>query len=107
MLIRKTFARFYREQIVRDIVFEREVDGKIYWGLGSKEIKDYFEKNKAKFTKPETYTLSEVFLGFAGRDEAEVRQKAKDIAAQLKGGADFEKIVMENSDNPGQGNNKG
>ena len=59
---------FYREQIVRDMVFEREVDGKIYWGLGAKEIKDYFEKNKAKFTKPETYTLSEVFLGFAGRD---------------------------------------
>ena len=98
---------FYREQIVRDMVFEREVDGKIYWGLGSKEIKDYFEKNKAKFTKPETYTLSEIFLGFAGRTEPEVRQKAKDIAAQLKGGADFEKLVMENSDNQDKEKSKG
>ena len=98
---------FYREQIVRDMVFEREVDGKIYWGLGSKEIKDYFEKNKAKFTKPETYTLSEIFLGFAGRTEPEVRQKAKEIAAQLKGGADFEKLVMDTSDNQDKEKSKG
>ena len=39
--------------------------------------------------------------------EAEVRQKAKDIAAQLKGGADFEKIVMENSDNQDKEKSKG
>ncbi|MGI9054557.1 MAG: peptidylprolyl isomerase [Pyrinomonadaceae bacterium] len=97
----------YREQIVRDMVFEREVDGKIYWGLGSKELKDYFEKNKAKFTKPETYSISEIFLGFAGRDEAEVRQKAKDIAAQLKGGANFEKLVIEHSDNQDKETSKG
>lgn len=90
---------YYRDQIVRDMVYEREVDGKIFWGLGSKEIKDYYEKNKAKFTKPETYTLSEIFLSFAGRDEAEVREKAKRLTAELKGGADFEKLVAENSDN--------
>ncbi len=97
----------YRQQMLRDAVFEREVDGKIYWGLGSKEIKDYFEKNKVKFTKPETYKLSEIFLGFAGRDEAQVRQKAKDISTQLKSGADFEKLVMENSDNQDKEKSKG
>lgn len=97
----------YREQIVRDMVFEREVDGKIYWGLGSKEIKDYFEKNKAKFTKPETYSLSEIFLGFAGRTEPEVRERAKKIVAELKGGADFEKLVIDNSDNQDKETSKG
>ncbi len=97
----------YREQITRDIVFEREVDGKIFWGLGSKELRDYFEKNKAKFTKPETYTLSEIFLGFAGRNEADVREKAKELSAQLKAGADFEKLVAEHSDAPGKETSKG
>lgn len=97
----------YREQITRDIVFEREVDGKIFWGLGSKELRDYFEKNKAKFTKPETYTLSEIFLSFAGRTEADVRQKAKELATQLKGGADFEKLVAEHSDAPDKDSTKG
>lgn len=98
---------FYREQLIRDMVFEREVDGKIYWGLGSKELRDYFEKNKAKFTKPETYTLSTIFLGFAGRDENEVREKAKKLSADLKGGADFEKLVADNSDTPGKDTSKG
>lgn len=98
---------FYRGQILRDMVFEHEVDGKIYWGLSSKELKDYFEKNKAKFTKPETYALSEIFLGFAGRTEPEVRAKAKEIVTQLRGGADFEKIVADNSDNQDKDTAKG
>lgn len=98
---------YYRDQIVRDMVFEREVDGKIYWGLGAKEIKDYFEKNKSKFTKPESYTLSEIFLSFAGRSEPEVREKAKKLVAELKAGADFEKLVLENSDDNAKETNKG
>ncbi len=98
---------FYRTQILRDMVFEQEVDTKIYWGLSSKEMKDYFEKNKSKFTKPETYALSEIFLGFAGRSEDEVRQKAKTIIAQLKGGAEFEKLVLDNSDSQDKATSKG
>lgn len=99
--------QLYRDQIVRDMVFEREVDGKIYWGLGNKELKDYFDKNKAKFTKPESFTISEIFLSFAGRDEAAVREKAKKLSADLKGGADFEKLVVDNSDNQDNEKTKG
>lgn len=98
---------FYRDQIIRDMVFEREVDGKIYWGLGSKEIKDYFDKNKAKFTKPESFTLSEIFLSFAGRSEPEIREKAKNIAAALKAGANFEQLVIEHSDDSDKETSKG
>src|SRR6185436_11474678 len=56
------------------------------------------EKHKDKFTKPENVSFSELFLGFAARDETAVREKAKQIYAQLKGGADFAKLVKENSD---------
>ena len=91
---------FYRGQIMRDMVFEQEVDRKIYWGLNPREIKDYFEKNQTKFTKPETVTISEIFLGFAGRDEAVVREKAKTLIAELRAGGDFEKLAVENSDRP-------
>ena len=69
----------WRKQVTRDMVIQREVQAKIYWGLNGKEIKDYFEKNKARFTKPETVSISELFLGFAGRNEAEVREKAKKV----------------------------
>ncbi len=62
---------------------QREVDGKVYWSLSTKELRDYFEKNKAKFTKPETVTLSEIFLNLAGRDKATPMEKAKQIVAEL------------------------
>lgn len=90
----------WRKEMIQGSVLQREVDGKIYWGLSNKEMKDYYDKNKAKFTKPETVTLSEIFLSFAGRDKAEVLEKAKKLVAQLRGGADFVKLALENSDRP-------
>ena len=97
----------WRGQATRDAVLQREVSSKLYWSLSAKEMKDYYEKNKAKFTKPETVALSEIFLSFAGREEAAVREKAKQIVAQLKAGGDFEKIVLENSDRQNVGETKG
>lgn len=90
----------WRKQIVRDTVMQREVSSKVYVGLAPKELKAYYEANKAKFTKPETITISEIFLGFAGRDMDAVRQKAKDLVNQIRGGADFGKLAAENSDRP-------
>ena len=88
----------WRKQITRDRVLQREVQSKVYWQPNGKELKDYYEKHKDKFTKPETISFSELYLGFAGRDEAAVREKAKQLSAQLKSGADFAKLVKENSD---------
>lgn len=94
----KDLRETWRKQATRDRVIQREVQGKIYWGFNGKELKDYYEKNKSKFTTPETVSFSELFLGFAGRDEQAVREKAKLLYAQLKAGGDFAKIVKENSD---------
>lgn len=101
------FRENMRLNFLRDLVIEREVYGRMYWSMTAKEIKDYYEKNKGKFTKPETITVSEIFLGFAGRDEAEVREKAKRIVAQARSGVDFEKLVLENSDRPDVAQTKG
>ncbi len=97
----------WRKQITRDAVFQREVDSRVYGSFSSKDIKSYYEANKAKFTKPETITISEIFLGFAGRDEAAVKEKAKQIAVQARSGADFGKLAEENSDRPDAKTNKG
>jgi len=97
----------WRKQATREKVIEREVQSKEYWKPNAAALRAYYEKNKSKFTKQETVTLSEIFLSFAGRDEAAVRQKAKDLVAQLRGGADFVKIVTENSDRPNAASNKG
>ena len=88
----------WRKQATRDIVLQKEVQGKLYWGFSGKELKDYYEKHKAKFTKPESVTVSEIFLGFAGRNESAVREKANQLLTQLRAGGDFDKIQKENSD---------
>lgn len=90
----------WRKQYIQEFVIQREVFGKTFWGWSSKEIKAYYEKNKARFFKPEVVTLSEIFLSFAGRDEDAVRQKARQIVAELRNGADFAKLAIENSDRP-------
>ena len=97
----------WRKQAIRDMVLQKEVQSKEYWRPQGKELKEYFEKNKAKFTKPETISISEIFLSFAGRDEAAVREKAKQLVVQLRGGADFVKVVTENSDRQDVAKTKG
>ena len=90
----------WRKQITQDIVLQREVDGKTYWGWSARELREYFEKNKQKFTKPEKVQLQEIFLAFAGRDESSVRERAKQIVARVRGGEDFTTVAMEVSDRP-------
>lgn len=88
----------WRKQAVRERVIQREVQAKTYWEPTATQVKEYFEKNKAKFTKPETISISELFLGFAGREEAAVRDKAKQLVAQLRGGGNWDQLVKDNSD---------
>ncbi len=97
----------WRKEATRTMVLQKEVQSRVYWEASGKQLKDYFEKNKARFTKPETVSISEIFLAFAGRDEAGVREKAKQLVAQLRGGADFAKVVAENSDRPDAAKTKG
>ena len=97
----------WRKQAVKEAVIQREVSSKIYWGFSSKELRDYFEKNKDKFTKPEKVTLSEIFLSYAGRDVAAVKLKGQDLVKQLRAGGDFQKLAVENSESEGVAENKG
>lgn len=97
----------WRKQFTRDLVLQREVDSKIYYAWTGKDIKSYFEANKAKFTKPETITISEIFLSFAGRNPEAVKTKAGEIIAQARKGADFGKLAEDNSERPDVKTTKG
>ena len=90
----------WRRQAMRDAVVRRDVQQKLYWLPTGPDLKTYYEAHKSKFTTPETVTLSEIFLSFAGRNPATVREKAKQIVAQLRAGGDFSKAVADNSDRP-------
>lgn len=94
----KDLRETWRKQATRDRVIQREVTMKLYWQPSAKEIRDYFEKHKSRFTKPEMVSVSELFLGYAGRNEADVKTKARQIMEQLKNGGDFDKIAKESGD---------
>jgi len=78
-----------RIEIMKQAVLESEVDSKLFYGFTTDEVHKYFEAHKDKFLKPETVELSEIFLGLAGKQEAEVKARATQLVTQIRGGADF------------------
>ena len=89
--IRETLRRQYTQQAV----LQREVDAKIYYGLTDAELKKYYDANREKF---QSVTLSEIFLSLAGRSEAEVQAKAKNLVGLARGGSDFGELAVKNSE---------
>ena len=78
-----------RNEIMKQTVIQQEVDRRIYFGLTVDELKKYFEANKARFFKPENVVISEIYLSFAGKNEADIKAKAMDFLAQIPRGAGF------------------
>ena len=87
-----------RTEIMKQMVIQQEVDRKIFFGLTPDELKKYFAANQDKFKKPESVTLSEIFLSSAGKNEAEVKARALELVRQLRAGADFGSIAAANSE---------
>lgn len=92
-----------RAEIMKQAVLEQEVDAKLYFGFTPTEARAYFDAHKDKFRKPETVKLSEIYLGLAGRDEAQVKAKAQELVVQLRAGADFKKVAAANSEREDKG----
>jgi peptidyl-prolyl cis-trans isomerase SurA len=78
-----------RIEIMKQAVMESEVDSKVFYGFSSDELHKYFDTHKDKFLKPESVEISEIFLGLAGKQDADVKARATELVTQVRGGADF------------------
>jgi peptidyl-prolyl cis-trans isomerase SurA len=87
-----------RIEMMKQAVIQQEVDRKIFFGLTMDELKKYFAAHPEKFRKPETVTLSEIFLSSAGKNEAEVKARALKLVADLRAGADFATVATASSE---------
>jgi peptidyl-prolyl cis-trans isomerase SurA len=96
-----------RKEMTKQMVLNRDVDARVYYGITEKEAKAYFEQNKDKFKKAESVKLSEIFLNFAGRDENQVKAEAAEIVKKARAGADFTALVAQYSERTESKNNKG
>ncbi len=81
--------RTMRTEIMKQAVFEGEVDSKLFYGFSSDELHTYFDAHKDKFLKPESVELSEIFLSLAGKPEADVKAHAIQLTDQARKGGDF------------------
>ena len=87
-----------RAELMKQAVIQQEVDRKIFFGWTMEELKKYFQEHQDKFRKPESVTISEIFLSSAGKNEAEVKARALELVRQLRAGADFAKVASANSE---------
>jgi parvulin-like peptidyl-prolyl isomerase len=81
--------RTLRTEIMKQAVFENEVDSKLFYGPSTDETHKYFDAHKDKFLKPESVELSEIFLSLAGKPETDVKARASQLADQARKGGDF------------------
>lgn len=84
-----------RRQFMRQAVLQREVDAKIFYGLTDPELRKFYDANRDKF---QSVSLSEIFLSLAGRTDADVQAKAKQLVTQARGGGDFGELAAKNSE---------
>jgi len=98
--------RTMRVEIMKQAVLENEVDSKLFFNLSMDELQKYFAANSAKFLKPETVEMSEIFLSLAGKQDAEVRARAAQLVDQLRAGADFCTLAAAYTDRPANGGQK-
>ena len=87
-----------RAEMMKQAVFQQEVDRPVYFGFSADELKKYFEAHKDKFRKPETVTLSEIYLSSNNKDDAAVKARATELVTQLRAGADFAALAAANSE---------
>ena len=87
-----------RTEIMKQAVIQQEVDRKLFFGLSPDELKKYFQEHQDKFRKPESVTISEIYLSGAGKNEADVKARATELVNQLRSGADFGAVAAANSE---------
>jgi peptidyl-prolyl cis-trans isomerase C len=83
-------------------LIEKALGGKIK--ITDKETADFYEKNKDKFTKPETVHARHILVTRVPEDTeknlTEKKAKTEDLRKKLLGGADFADLAAKNSDCP-------
>jgi len=83
----KNRLKSVEDRVLLEAMVQELQKGRI--AVSDEEVKDYFEKNKEKFTEPEQVRVSHILV----RSKSE----ALEILNELEGGANFEKLAREYS----------
>jgi peptidyl-prolyl cis-trans isomerase D len=71
------------------------------------DVQRYYNDNIQQYQTPEQVKASHILLETAGKNDADVKKRAEDIAKQVKGGADFAELAKKVSEDKGSAANGG
>jgi peptidyl-prolyl cis-trans isomerase C len=98
----KDILELIRKDIVIGKVFENEVTGKVK--VSDEEAKKFYDENKDKFQKPESYHASHILIGVkpdaTPAEKNKAREKAESIRKKLLAGEDFATLAKADSTCP-------
>ncbi len=94
----KEYRTRFAEQILLSKVVNFEVKPKIF--ISDKEIKEYYEVNKKKYSKGEKVGIRQIFFSAPADDSLKtaIEAKAEDMIKRIKNGEDFAKLAQEFSE---------
>ena len=96
----------FKDRLARDLLIanyiDQEVTAKII--LTTEQAKQFYDANPDKFKQPETVKASHILIGADAKATPEekqaAQQKANDLLAKIKGGADFAELAKAESTCP-------
>lgn len=98
-ITKEKLKEFIKKRLLSAKAKDQEVTSKA--ALSDEGLKEYYEKNKGTFNKPEEFRASHILIGVEPAASAEDRGKklklAKDILAKIKAGEDFVTLAMRHS----------
>ncbi|HKS95578.1 MAG TPA: peptidylprolyl isomerase [Terriglobia bacterium] len=95
-IIWEDFTDQIKRQLLMRGVIEREVGSRI--NVSREDARKYFNEHKQQFASPEGVRLAEILISPDKHTPAEVEQRAKDAAAELKAGQRFADVAKKYSD---------
>ena len=106
----KNFQEALKTEEISEQEFERRIEKDLLLRKISKleledkarvsddEMRRYYEANKARFVLPESLRLFRIVIKIVPGKEAEAKEKADDVYAKLKAGADFGETAYKSSE---------
>ncbi len=69
--------------------------------ISEQELKQFYDKNAERFSRPEQVQARHILLKLDGKNEEDVKKQADDLVRQLRAGADFAALAKQYSEDPG------
>lgn len=101
-LTEREYREIIRKKILVEKIREVEIDEKA--SISDEEARDYFEKNKKGFKRPEAWRLRHILISVApsasSKEWEERKMRAEEALRKIKGGEDMASVAWEYSDDP-------